>query len=149
MAAHIHGKRRYYGKMKGSVITFMLLFASTWSLKWAHTTKITCEVKTKIKKGDEIQQVHVLCVDSYVFVVLCMLVGSTFSININEWAQAEKCLAGWTRPVTETEDEAVLWDLVSCEWRLINCDTGSISEGDGRLMLQLVTQGGWWVYSIV
>lgn len=46
------------------------------------------------KKRHEIQQVHVLCVDSYFFVVLCMLVGSTFSININEWAQAEKMPRG-------------------------------------------------------
>lgn len=37
----------------------------------------------------------------HTFVVLCRLVGSTFSININEWAQAEKCLAGWARPVTD------------------------------------------------
>lgn len=62
----------------------------------------------------------------HVLVVLFWLVGGGFSININEWAQAEKCLAGWARPVTETEDEAVLWAPISCEWRKINFDTDGI-----------------------
>lgn len=88
MAAHIHGNRRYYGKMKGNIIAFMLQWAFMWTLKWDHTTKITREVQKKIEKRWNTTSPCSLCW-FILFVVLCMLVGSTFSININEWAQAE------------------------------------------------------------
>lgn len=59
--------------------------------------------------------------------LLFWLVQSIFSININGRAHAEKCLAGWAQPVTETEDEAVLWGPVSCERQSISSDTDSTS----------------------
>lgn len=65
----------------------------------------------------------------YAFVVLCWLVQSIFSININGRAHAERCLAGRTRPVTETEDDAVPWGPIRCEWRSISGDTDSMSVG--------------------
>lgn len=112
----IHEKRRYYGKKRKAI-------------------KITCDVTKKGTKWNE-EQRRSLCCLIFSVVVLCWLVQNMSTININEWAHAEKWLTGRTRPVTETEDEAVSWCPVSDEWRSISCfhweqESGTVVGEDG------------------